>query len=143
MPAALYLTMQQHEADRVAKKYERQARAQGWRASTQVDPTPPEKRVYKYGDVEIRVGGRGSRIVETVVAEIRNHKREHELARGANIESSTQLATGRERSANGATLTPGRPANRSSRKLAASAGWRGDAGTMEQRCLPTDSDLDR
>lgn len=143
MPAALYLTMQQREADRAAKEQERQAREQGWRANMQVDPTPPEKRVYMYGDVEIRVGGRGSTIVDMAVSDIRNHKKEQEMARGGSTESPTQPATGWERSVHNMMSTPGRTANRSSSNLSASAGRRGNAATIEQRGMPTDSDLDR
>ena len=125
LPAPLYLTMQQREADRATKEEERRAREQGWRSNMQVNPTPPEERIYKYGDVEIQVGGRGSRIVDATVSEIRSQRKKQAKAREDTIGYATQTAGVWKDS--GSKLATG-PAN---------------APVVEQRGMATDSDLDR
>ena len=141
LPAALYLKMQQHEAERVAKEEEKLAREQGWRASMQIDPTPPERRVYKYGNTEIKVGGRGSMMVDATVSEIRRQKDEQLVARGGNFEYPTQAPGSWEesvRDARSASLpspvgSGRRSASRSSSKLSTGHGHN----------VPTNSELDR
>ena len=91
----------------------------------QVNPTPPEERIYKYGDVEIQVGGRGSRIVDATVSEIRSQRKKQAKAREDTIGYATQTAGVWKDS--GSKLATG-PAN---------------APVVEQRGMATDSDLDR
>ena len=126
LPAPLYLTMQQREADRATKEEERRAREQGWRSSMQVNPTPPEERIYKYGDMEIQVGGRGSRIVDATVSEIRSQRKKQAKAREDTIGYATQTA-GVWKDSGGSKLATG---------LA-------NAPSVEQRGMATDSELDR
>jgi hypothetical protein len=86
LPAALYLTMQQREQARLQKEDEQLARENGWRASHEVDPTPIEQRVYRYGDAEIKVGGRASEMVDRTVFEIRKEKEETSSGRRGNYD---------------------------------------------------------
>ena len=125
LPAALYLTMQQREADRAAKEEERRAREHGWRASMQVDPTPPEKRIYMCGDMVIQVGGRGSKIVDATVSEMKSKKLQQAKGREQTIEYATQTA--RVWKDSGSKVATGRA----------------NAPRMEQRGMATDSVLDR
>ena len=80
------MTMQQREQARLQKEDEQLARENGWRASHEVDPTPIEQRVYRYGDAEIKVGGRASEMVDRTVFEIRKEKEETSSGRRGNYD---------------------------------------------------------
>jgi hypothetical protein len=146
---ALYLTMQQREAALAAKEEEQRAREQGWRASMEVDPTPPEKRVYKYGDLEIKVGGRGSMIVDSTVSEFRNQRNEQEAARSGNYAS--QAGSWEETLREATTTTSSMSPAIGGRSLSSMSGGGGSATSGRRRrnapgrsaAPPSDAALDR
>ena len=66
--------MSKNEAAASKLRAERDAREHGWRASHDEVELPPEKRVYKYGREEIRVGGRASQVVDETVAQLQKER---------------------------------------------------------------------